>query len=161
MLNRPNAPPGDTNVITVGQLNATEPDDDSLKTIPDMKFFIRTDFVPNRNPTFYNPTYYPWEAFPPAGQIAAATLNGIAFNIPQYPVLTQHDDIPPEDFCNSTSIQRNCSNEFCECIHRIQAQLGQVVEIILYGTGIKNNSIFKINVTFAGNVSSSLVLLPP
>jgi len=38
-------------------------------------------------------------------------------------------------FCNETSIPRDCSREFCECVHRLKVGLNDVVELVLIADG--------------------------
>jgi len=41
-----------------------------------------------------------------------------------------------EQFCNETSVGgRNCSREFCECVHRLKVALDDVVELVLVADG--------------------------
>ena len=36
-----------------------------------------------------------------------------------------------DEFCNETSVKKNCREAFCECIHRIKLDLNEVVEFVL------------------------------
>ena len=39
-------------------------------------------------------------------------------------------------YCNADTVQRNCTAEYCECVHRLHVQLGDVVEVVLVDEGV-------------------------
>ena len=40
-----------------------------------------------------------------------------------------------KNFCDETTVGKNCSKEFCECTHRLKVKLGEVVELVLVDEG--------------------------
>lgn len=123
------------NFISITELNSTEPPSEALKLVPDIQFYIPVNLYPDNNPFDYNPIYYPYNSFPPRYQHLLALISGIAFQYPPSPLLSQFDDVPRNVFCNSSSIQKNCSLEFCSCVHRLKIPLDAVVELVVIDLG--------------------------
>ena len=61
-------------------------------------------------------------------------LNHINFKLPPFPLLTQPEMIPPNQFCN-VSTAGNCTKEYCSCTHMLSAKLGGVVELVIVDEG--------------------------
>lgn len=53
-------------------------------------------------------------------------------------MLSQIDDIPPEQFCHGDNRPPNCTVD-CSCIHMIDLPLNAIVEIVLVGLYFLNN----------------------
>ncbi|XP_060075142.1 uncharacterized protein LOC132554835 [Ylistrum balloti] len=124
-------------LIPVTHLENLRPSDKSLEETPDKKFYLAMDFnfVNNFNlyverdhvsaSTVVDPTKY--ELTP--------QINHISTILPPSPPLSQFHDIPQEMFCNADTIQKNCSQEYCECVHVIKVDLNDTVELIVIDEG--------------------------
>ncbi|KAL8596343.1 hypothetical protein ACOMHN_067034 [Nucella lapillus] len=133
-------------LIPVEYLNSTDPDalsndDDTLKEIPDKKFFVAMEFNKVDNFHYDMPGLYPLSDLPPGKQLYSPQLNHISFLIPSVPLLTQFDEVDEEkQFCNAQTVQVHCETEYCECTHRLKVALGDVVEIIIVDEGVTFNA---------------------
>ena len=48
--------------------------------------------------------------------------------------------IPQSEYCNEFTVQKNCKDEWCSCTHKIDASLGDLVEIIVVDEGVTFNA---------------------
>ncbi|KAF2894896.1 hypothetical protein ILUMI_11279, partial [Ignelater luminosus] len=63
-------------------------------------------------------------------------MNNITFTYPPSPLLTQREDVPETNICNSLNKPEQCQNmEICECVHVEQIPLGANVELIIVDQG--------------------------
>ncbi|KAK6195925.1 hypothetical protein SNE40_001251 [Patella caerulea] len=131
---------GTESKIPVSELTAMVPDDDSLKEKPDKKFYLAFDFNPIDNFHFHHPDLYPMLSIVKEKHLYSPQINGISNMLPHAPPLTQFDDIPEDMFCNTDTIQKNCREEFCQCVHRLQVDLNDTVEIIMLDEGVTFNA---------------------
>lgn len=53
---------------------------------------------------------------------------------PPAPLISQYDDINPEQFCNGDNRPADCGQN-CMCTHKIDIPLNSVVEIVLVDEG--------------------------
>lgn len=53
---------------------------------------------------------------------------------PPAPLLSQYDDIDPEQFCNGDNRPANCGQN-CMCTHKIDIPLNAIVEVVLVDEG--------------------------
>lgn len=61
-------------------------------------------------------------------------LNHISMKLPSSPLLTSRPS--PDHFCNSSSIDKTCEDDYCECSHVLSVKLNSVVEIIIVDEGV-------------------------
>lgn len=61
---------------------------------------------------------------------AAALINGISYEAPPSPLISQSQDLPEDQFCNIDNLPPGC-NGTCSCTHMINIPLNSVVEIIM------------------------------
>lgn len=123
-------------LVSLDRLNSTEVDDDSLKTVPDKRFYLAMDFYKIDNFHFQVPGLYPLSSVVRQKHLYSPQMNHISYSIPPVPPLTQLDDLSEDIFCNHESMQVHCDQEFCECTHRLQVALGDVVELVLIDEGV-------------------------
>lgn len=65
-------------------------------------------------------------------------MNNITFTYPPSPLLTQREDVPETNICNSLNKPEQCQKiEICECVHVEQIPLGANVELIIFDQGKK------------------------
>lgn len=126
---------GNVDFVNIIELNSSYPDDPSLTSPPDVRYYLPFKLYRNIDPSYYNPVYYPWDSFPPRYQRRLPMIERIAFTYPPSPLLSQYDDVPQSLLCNATSVRRNCSVDFCSCVHRIRLPFGATVELVLIDTG--------------------------
>ena len=150
--------PGDEKHTPVTELKALDKLNMNWTRQPDHKFFIGFDFYPVNNWHFHDPEHYPlfggnnftftyFHFLKVLGnegklflqvqknhQALSSQLNHISLRLPSSPLLSQHDAIPPQTFCNESTVS-NCTKEFCECTYTLQVPLGSLVELILIDEG--------------------------
>lgn len=66
------------------------------------------------------------------GDHLVSLIDEISYKSPSSPMLSQIDDIPPEEFCHGDNRPPNCTVD-CSCIHMIDLPLNAIVEIVLVG----------------------------
>ncbi len=66
-------------------------------------------------------------------------INNISFQFPTSPLLSQYNDTPASSFCKDSSFgQGECDGQqLCSCVHTIELQLDQQIEIILFNPDAK------------------------
>ncbi|XP_066595329.1 uncharacterized protein [Prorops nasuta] len=103
-----------------------------LKLQPDVKIYLPFRFVTYEDKDFFQPNQYKRFLIPPGGNEFISIINGITFNFPTSPPLSQYNDIPSEQFCNGTNKPDHCLGQReCPCTHRIRIPLNSIVEIVL------------------------------
>nr|QHF16626.1 laccase 2 protein [Cepaea nemoralis] len=121
---------------SVANLRSLLPDDEAVTRKPDRKIVVAMDFVVIDNPRFHNKLYYSTRDFLLGNkQVQTTQMNGITNLFPPAPPLSQLQDIPEDMFCNDETVKKNCSLEFCECIHFYKVDLGDVVELMMIDQG--------------------------
>ncbi|PVD19698.1 hypothetical protein C0Q70_20189 [Pomacea canaliculata] len=139
-LNPLNARATDT-LVSVNLLNSTEPDDDSLKQVPDKRFYLAMDFNQVDNFHFHHPGLYPLKSVIQGKHLYSPQINHISFSSTAVPPLTQMKDIDEDaTFCNNETVQEQCDKQFCECSHRLKVALNDVVELIIIDEGLLFNA---------------------
>ncbi|XP_071793343.1 uncharacterized protein [Asterias amurensis] len=93
-------------------------------------YYLKVDFGNRTDPTTNKSRLYP-------------QINDISFHFPTSPLLSQYNDTPASSFCNQeSSDQGECNGEkLCKCIHTIELQLNQRIEIILFNPNIEGFSV--------------------
>ncbi|XP_033096094.1 uncharacterized protein LOC117100492 isoform X2 [Anneissia japonica] len=130
----------DSTGTPVVQLNSL--DDDSLSTTPTKIFYIAADSR-HINDHFNDPLYYPRDIFPERQILESPQLDNITFIFPSSPPLFQFTEIPENEICAKDSLLRdgkNCADNFCECTHTLDLDMGDDVEIILVNEAQLNAS---------------------
>lgn len=118
---------GDVRDQIIG-MNASYPDDRSMTGDPNHQFILEFGFAEVANLHYYDPDLYPPGGPYPA--VFSAQVNRISNRLGPAPLLSQMDEIPPEMFCNSSSVGNRCESEWCECVHKITAKQDDLVEIV-------------------------------
>lgn len=78
----------------------------------------------------------------PGGDHVISLIDEISYMAPPAPLLSQYDDINPEQFCNGDNRPANCGQN-CMCTHKVDIPLNAIVEIVLVDEGMH-----KIDLTF-------------
>lgn len=133
VLNPVNSPNLTTQVGLLDMVSNSPPDP-ALRTNPDQQFYIPFDLVVDRDPVFFDPVLYPWDDVPRARRLLLGTIDNIAFGPPPSPLLSQYNNVPQGLLCNSGA--RNCTAQFCRCVHLLRVRLNAVVEFILIDRAI-------------------------
>ncbi|XP_059140381.1 uncharacterized protein LOC131928383 [Physella acuta] len=107
-------------------------DIDLLTSIPDKKFYLAIDFVPIDNLRAHHLQFYPFNA---SSKFYSPQINFITSEMPQSPPLTQFDDVPQSEYCNAETVQKQCTKEWCACVHMYQVALGDLVELVIVDEG--------------------------
>nr|KAG5690957.1 hypothetical protein BaRGS_027276 [Batillaria attramentaria] len=115
----------------IAKMTSLEPDDDSLLRDPDQQFFVEFAYRLRDNVHYHDADLYPVRG-KGYSSMSSAMINNISNILPTSPVLTQHKDLDPAVFCNSSTDNTRCVTEFCECTHRLLVTQGQVVELVIY-----------------------------
>ncbi|XP_033743202.1 laccase-1-like [Pecten maximus] len=128
---------GTDTLIPVTQLENLHPPTEALKVVPDKTFYLAMNFNNIDNFNFYmGPQYVPSAI--DVGHyhiLLTPQINHISTTLPPSPPLTQFHDIPQDMFCNADTVQRNCSEEYCECVHTIKVDLNDTVELVVIDEG--------------------------
>lgn len=64
---------------------------------------------------------------------------------PPAPLISQYDDINPEQFCNGDNRPANCGQN-CMCTHKIDIPFNSVVEVVLVDEG---ESCYNVSLTLS------------
>lgn len=77
----------------------------------------------------------------PTGDHVISLIDEISYLSPPAPLLSQYDEINPEQFCNGDNRPANCGTN-CMCTHKIDIPLNAIVEIVLVDEGNARISAF-------------------
>lgn len=75
---------------------------------------------------------------------------------PPAPLISQYDDINPEQFCNGDNRPANCGQN-CMCTHKVDIPLNAVVEVVLVDEG----TYTAILIIALFNYLDAITLYPP
>ncbi|BFZ06751.1 hypothetical protein BsWGS_09789 [Bradybaena similaris] len=120
--------------VQIADLQLLGPDDDVhvLTRKPDKQFYISLAASKFEDERFKPPpiqnltTAKPKPVRPNNHQ-----LNYITSHLPPSPPLTQFENIPQDLFCNNRTVTEDCSQVLCMCVHLLNFDLGDIVEIVL------------------------------
>ncbi|KAH9505403.1 hypothetical protein Btru_057180 [Bulinus truncatus] len=127
---------GNATAIPVSELRSALDDDITLTRKPDQTIVVGMDFKAIDNPRFHHPLYYSTRDFRIGNrQLQTPQMNDISNMMPPAPPLSQYQDLPQDLLCNIDTVKKNCSIDYCECIHHYKLRLGDVIEIILVDQG--------------------------
>ncbi|KAI5644658.1 multicopper oxidase domain-containing protein [Phthorimaea operculella] len=134
-LNALNRGEEDDETISVAEMKSIAGYDESLKPHADYQFYISYDFYPKNNSHFHRSPYYGYYQVPEkANRLYTPQLNHISMKMPSSPLLITRPSA--DNFCNSSSIEKSCKEEYCECSHVLSVKLNSVVEIVLVDEGV-------------------------
>ncbi|XP_022095251.1 laccase-like [Acanthaster planci] len=131
-----------TSVLNANELNATRIE---ISRDPDIVHYVGID-MPLVNTNYYT---HPRHSLalqdngdrPTTTGLFSAQINHVSFRPPKVPLLTQSREIPRTEICRfekeASKIQR-CKNEYCECTHVLEVELGQVVELVIVNEAQRN-----------------------
>ncbi|KAL4230719.1 Mco1p [Mactra antiquata] len=134
---------GTSELIPVAKLKSFSDvkDNPALKTNPDKKFYLAMDFNKIDNYHFHDVTYYPISALERPDHLYLPQINHVSNVLPSSPPLSQMSDLNEEIFCNHLTLYgRNCSEEYCECVFRLQVDLYDTVELVVIDEGVTFNA---------------------
>lgn len=69
------------------------------------------------------------------GDHLISLIDGISYKSPSAPMISQINDIPPEQFCHGDNLPPNCTSD-CTCTHKIDIPLNAIVEVVLVDEGL-------------------------
>ncbi|CAG9861309.1 unnamed protein product [Phyllotreta striolata] len=129
---------GNESFVTMPELESMVPWDDSLKEVADYQFYIAYDFYKISNREFYKPPHYGYFSIQNSKQkVLTPQFNHISMEMPSFPLLPQRDEITDDMFCNSETMkERNCTEDYCSCMHGLKVPLGAVVELVFLDEGV-------------------------
>lgn len=84
--------------------------------------------------------YFPPSIVAPGGDHVISLIDEISYMSPPAPLLSQYDDVNPEQFCNGDNRPANCGQN-CMCTHKVDIPLNAVVEIVLVDEGMINSQL--------------------
>ncbi|XP_026758133.1 uncharacterized protein LOC113517610 [Galleria mellonella] len=126
---RCNVPRNDA--VCVSQLrNARNIDPAILQERPDVKIFLPFRFFLYRPEMLFQPNTYNRYLVAPQGDHVISLIDEISYMAPPAPLISQYDDINPEQFCNGDNRPADCGQN-CMCTHKVDIPLNAVVEIVL------------------------------
>lgn len=73
-------------------------------------------------------------AVAPTGDHVISLIDEISYLSPPAPLLSQYDEINPEQFCNGDNRPADCGPN-CMCTHKIDIPLNAIVEVVLVDEG--------------------------
>lgn len=136
---------------------------------PNKKFFIELEMNMVENPVVYDNTTFGLDEELGYTPFMTSQLNNITFMMPSSPLIYQNRKVPPVDtlhklqiknyfklsinskkekFCNLEDKNLACPNgtKFCSCVHMLEVNLNDVVELIFVDRGIQpGNQISFLN----------------
>ncbi|XP_076175600.1 uncharacterized protein LOC143150907 [Ptiloglossa arizonensis] len=110
--------------------SAEEVDPAILKEKPDLQFYLTIGLFSYELQELFTPNTYNNFLVPATDVSAAALINGISYEAPPSPLISQSQDLPEDQFCNIDNLPPGC-NGTCSCTHMINIPLNSVVEIIM------------------------------
>ncbi|XP_050514560.1 uncharacterized protein LOC114336593 [Diabrotica virgifera virgifera] len=117
--------------ICVSQLkNARKIDEGLLQERPDVKIFLPFRFFVYSPQDLYAPNTYQRHLVAPSGDPVLSLIDEISYMSPPAPIISQYDDIDPEQFCNGDNRPADCGPN-CMCTHKVDIPLNAVVEVVL------------------------------
>lgn len=132
----------DSDMIPVSQL--THPASSSTKDkeckackheVPDKTFYLAFDLLGKDNPSYHHEELYSYDDVEGQNKMRSPQINNITLKVPPSTLLTQGQDVK---FCNEQALSesKDCDGEdWCECPHVLEVDLGDVVEIFLIDEG--------------------------
>lgn len=133
---------GDEIFIPVTNLTTLEDaSSPALKETPDKKYYLAMDFNKIDNYHFHDMTYYPISAIEKPLHLYLPQMNHVSLMLPSSPPLSQLSDLDESIFCNHETMgSRNCTEEYCECVFRLQVALNDTVELVIIDEGVTFNA---------------------
>ncbi|XP_026329608.1 laccase-5 isoform X2 [Hyposmocoma kahamanoa] len=117
--------------ICVSQLkNARNIDPGILQERPDVKIFLPFRFFVYRPEMLFQPNTYNKYLVAPSGDHVISLIDEISYMPPPTPLISQYDDINPEQFCNGDNRPADCGQN-CMCTHKVDIPVNAIVEIVL------------------------------
>nr|XP_033342198.1 laccase-2-like [Megalopta genalis] len=119
------------NAICVSQLKSAEPaDETALQAEPDQKFYLPISVIHQNQQQFFSPNTYKDFLVPIPNRVASQIIDSVNFKNAPSPPISQLEDLPADQFCNSQDLPRGCTAN-CTCTHMIEISLNAIAEIIL------------------------------
>ncbi|XP_070502911.1 uncharacterized protein [Chironomus tepperi] len=120
-----------SDAICVSNLkNARKIKEEVLQERPDIKIFLPFRFYFYQLEELFRPNTYNVFLVPPGGDHLISLVDEISYVGPPAPLLSQYDDVDPQQFCNGDNRPPNCGPN-CMCTHKIDIPLNAIVEIVL------------------------------
>lgn len=113
---------------------ARKPDKGVLVERPDVKIFLPFRFYFYRPEELFKPNTYNRFLVAPGGDHLISLIDEISYVSPPAPMLSQINDIPPEQFCNGDNRPPDCGMN-CMCTHTVDIPLNAIVEVVLVDEG--------------------------
>lgn len=110
--------------------NAKKADKAVLSERPDVKIFLPFRFYFYRVEELFTPNTYNKFLVAPGGDHLISLIDEISYVSPPSPMLSQINDIPPEQFCNGDNRPPDCGPN-CMCTHKVDIPLNAIVEVVL------------------------------
>lgn len=124
-----------TDAVCVSNLKNAKPSDKGvLIERPDVKIFLPFRFFFYTPETLFVPNTYNRFLVAPGGDHLISLIDEISYVSPPAPMISQLDDIPPEQFCNGDNRPPNCGMN-CMCTHKVDIPLNAIVEVVLVDEG--------------------------
>ncbi|KAH9491785.1 hypothetical protein Btru_029498 [Bulinus truncatus] len=133
-------PPNDTQEVS--RLKSVDADDSILTSKPDKQFYLAIDFVPIDNLRSHNIPYYPFNS---SLKFYSPQINWISSQMPPSPPLSQYDDVPEDLYCNAETVHKQCTKEWCACVHKYDLNLGDLVELVILDEGKPSHAYHPIH----------------
>ncbi|XP_078042066.1 uncharacterized protein LOC144472650 [Augochlora pura] len=119
------------NAVCVSQLKSAEPVDEVvLQAEPDQTFYLPISVVHHNLQQFFTPNTYKSFLVPIPNEVASQLIDSLTYESAPAPPISQPEDIPIGQFCNSQNLPRGCTVN-CTCTHMIDIAFNAIVEIIL------------------------------
>lgn len=92
----------------------------------------------------------------PSGDPVISLVDEISYLTPPAPLISQYQDINPEQFCNGDNRPADCGQN-CMCTHKIDVPLNSIVEIVIVDEG--KWTCFDVNICFIALGNLQLVFI--
>ncbi|XP_034840580.1 uncharacterized protein stw [Maniola hyperantus] len=117
--------------ICVSQLkNARNINPAILRKRPDVKIFLPFRFQTYTPEMLFQPNTYNRYLVAPSGVHVFSLIDEISYMSAPVPLISQYEDIHPEQFCNGDNRPPKCGTA-CMCTHKVDIPLKAIVEVVL------------------------------
>ncbi|KAF2354537.1 Multicopper oxidase type 2 [Trinorchestia longiramus] len=104
-------------------------------------FFLAFGSLPVHNSHFYSLLYYGPEFMPPKKRSRTPQINNLSLRLPAKPLLLDKSPLK-RHACSADGVRRkDCVGDYCECLHTHQADVGNIVELVLINEGRANETL--------------------
>ncbi|XP_076619283.1 uncharacterized protein LOC143340829 isoform X2 [Colletes latitarsis] len=118
--------------LCINALQNAKPVHGAIKRKPDLQFYLPIGLLRYSPQDIFRPNTYNNFQVPVPYVPSAALVDGISYMPAPSPPISQMQDLPPDQFCDSHNLPSRCRrNNTCACTHMLRVPLNSVVEIVM------------------------------